>query len=98
MLLRPSVESADYPFMFSGIDKVLHLVIFAMLGFCFCAAFPRVKFWTFFQLMIIYSLLTEILQGTMGLGRSLETLDLLADTIGFLLGYLMFIKLKRTIS
>ena len=94
MLLRPGVENLEYPFMFDGIDKILHVTIFAMLGFCFVAAFPKVKFIYFFQIMLGYSILTEILQDEMGLGRSLEVLDLVADTVGVLLGYYLFIKVK----
>ena len=95
MLLRPGVENMEFPFMFSGIDKILHLSIFALLGFCFMCAFPRIKFSYFLQIMIIYGLLTEILQDQMGFGRSLEFLDLVADTAGVLMGYWVFQQLKK---
>lgn len=95
MLLKPGVENLEYPFMFDGIDKILHLTIFAMLGFCFVAAFPKVKFIYFFQIMLGYSILTEILQDEMGWGRSLEVLDLVADTAGILLGYYLFFRIKK---
>lgn len=81
--------------MFQGIDKVLHLCIFAMLGFCFMAAFPRIKFIYFIQIMLIYGMLTEILQDEMLWGRSLEFLDLVADIIGVLIGYFVFQKIKN---
>ncbi|MPS63375.1 VanZ family protein [Chryseobacterium sp.] len=87
MLLKPGEENQEYWFMFDGIDKVLHLSIFAMLGFCFMAAFPRIRFSYFFQIILIYAFLTEIFQEEMGLGRSMETLDIVADTIGCLIGY-----------
>jgi hypothetical protein len=45
--------------------------------------------------MIIYGLLTEILQDEMGFGRSLEFLDLAADTVGVLMGYWVFQQLKK---
>ena len=98
MLLRPGVENVELPFMFEGIDKILHLSIFAMLGFCFMAALPKIKFVYFIQIMLIYSLLTEILQEEMQLGRSLEGLDLVADTIGVLIGYFVFQKIKQLTS
>jgi hypothetical protein len=41
--------------------------------------------------------ITKILQGEMGLGRSLEFLDLVADLVGILIGYFIFKKLQRTI-
>ncbi|CAH0286997.1 hypothetical protein SRABI04_04224 [Chryseobacterium sp. Bi04] len=87
MLLKPGEENHEYWFMFSGIDKVLHLSIFAALGFAFIATFPKIKFSYFFQIILIYAFLTEILQEEMGLGRSMETLDIVADTVGCLIGY-----------
>jgi len=96
MLLKPGEENQEYWFMFSGIDKVLHLSIFAALGFAFIATFPRIKFYYFFQIILIYAFLTEILQEEMGLGRSMETLDIVADTIGCLIGYYTYkILIKR---
>ena len=96
MLLKPGEENHEYWFMFSGIDKVLHLGIFTALGFSFIAAFPRIKFSYFFQIILIYAFLTEILQEEMGLGRSMETLDIVADTIGCLIGYFTYrILVKR---
>lgn len=95
MLLKPGVENQEFPFMFEGIDKVLHLSIFALLGFCFMATFPKIKFIHYIQIMLIYSILTEILQDEMGFGRSIEALDLVADTIGVIIGYFAFMQLKR---
>ena len=94
MLLKPGVENMEYPFMFQGIDKILHLSIFALLGFWFMAAFQRIKFIIYIQIMLCYGILTEILQEEMALGRSLEGLDLVADTIGVLIGYFVFQKTK----
>ena len=95
MLLKPGQENQEYWFMFDGIDKVLHLSIFAMLGFCFMATFPKIKFYYFFQIILIYGFLTEILQEEMGLGRSMETLDVVADAIGCLIGYSIYKLLIR---
>ncbi|WP_410470245.1 VanZ family protein [Chryseobacterium sp. FH2] len=96
MLLKPGEENHEYWFMFNGIDKVLHLSIFSMLGFCFMATFPKIKFSYFFQIILIYAFLTEILQEEMGFGRSMETLDIVADTIGCLIGYYIYkILVKR---
>ena len=97
MLLKPGVENIEYPFMFDGIDKFLHLSIFTLLGFCFMAAFPKIKFIYYIQIMLIYSMLTEVLQDEMGFGRSLEVLDLVADTIGVVLGYIIFDKVKKKV-
>lgn len=96
MLLRPGEENHEYWFMFNGIDKVLHLSIFAALGFCLIAAFPKIRFSYFIQIILIYAFLTEILQEEMGLGRSMETLDVVADAIGCLIGYMAYkVLIKR---
>nr|WP_317048126.1 VanZ family protein [Chryseobacterium ureilyticum] len=96
MLLKPGEENHEYWFMFNGIDKVLHVSIFAALGFSFIAAFPKIKFSYFFQIILIYAFLTEILQEEMGLGRSMESLDIVADTVGCLIGYYVYkVLVKR---
>ena len=98
MLLKPGVENKEYWFMFPGIDKLLHFSIFAFLGFCFLAAFPKIKFLYYIYIMLIYALVTEILQDEMGLGRSLEFFDVIADSIGFLLGYLIYRFLRNSFA
>lgn len=89
------MENMEFAFMFDGIDKVMHLSIFTLLGFCFMAAFPKIKFIYYIQIMLIYAILTEILQEEMKLGRSLEGLDLVADTAGVLIGYFVFRKIRN---
>jgi VanZ family protein len=95
MLLKPGVENQEYWFMFSGIDKIIHLSIFAFLGLSFSAAFPKTQFSIYIYIMLIYAFLTEILQEEMHLGRSMETLDIIADTIGVFIGYFFFKKIKN---
>ena len=41
MLLKPGTENQEYFFMFSGVDKVLHLSIFIVLGVFYLLAFPK---------------------------------------------------------
>ena len=95
MLLKPGTENQEYWFMFSGIDKVLHISIFAFLGFAFRAAYPKTTFSKFIYIMLIYAILTEILQEEMHLGRSMEALDIVADIIGVLIGYYVFKKFRQ---
>ena len=94
MLLKPGAEREKYWFEFSGIDKFLHLAIFALLGFAFQIAFPKLKFLFFLQIMLIYAFLTEILQREMNWGRSMENLDILADLVGVLIGYYIAKKIS----
>lgn len=95
MLLKPGEENKEYLFMFSGADKMLHLSIFAFLGLCTKAAYPRLSFTYYIISLFAYALLTEILQEAMHLGRSMEALDLLADTVGLLLGQRLFPLFQR---
>ncbi len=98
MLLKPGVENKEYWFMFSGIDKLVHVSIFAALGFMFVAAFPKTKWYIYVYIMLIYAFLTEILQDEMHLGRSLEFFDIVADGIGFFFGYLFYNMIKKWLS
>ncbi|WP_300672018.1 VanZ family protein [Soonwooa sp.] len=90
MLLRPGLENKEYSFMFPGFDKVLHFSIFGFLGFCLLVSFPNLKRSTYLLIGFAYALLTEILQETMGFGRSLEVLDVVADMLGFSLAILVY--------
>ena len=80
----------DAWYIFDGVDKLVHLSVFAFLGFLLMIVFPRTKFIVFIQIMLIYTFATEILQDEMQLGRSLEVLDAVADTIGVCIGYYIY--------
>jgi hypothetical protein len=84
-------ENQEYWFMFSGIDKIIHLSIFAFLGLSFSAAFPKPIFH-----IHIYNAYLRIPHRNpsrrMHLGRNMETLDIIADTIGVFIGYFFFRK------
>lgn len=95
MLLRPGVENLEYPFMFNGVDKILHFSIFAVLSFCFLAAFIKIKMLYYIEIMLIYAIATEILQDEMHVGRSMEAWDLVADVLGLIAGYFLFKKIKN---
>ncbi|MDY3339355.1 VanZ family protein [Riemerella anatipestifer] len=95
VLLKPVGEHKDYWFLFQGIDKVVHFFTFLILGFLFKVAYYKISFSYFFMIMLSYALLTEILQDEMNYGRSLDVLDLFADTVGVLIGYLMAIAVLR---
>lgn len=95
-LLKPAPEVAkDYWFLFSGIDKWVHLAVFFFLGFLFRAAYPTQSFVRFLYIMLIYGLATEILQDELPFGRSLDPLDLFADILGILVGYIVVNKLRK---
>ena len=89
MLLKPGTENKEYFFMFSGVDKFLHLSIFILLGILFWLAFPKTKTIHYYGIMLFYALLTEFLQYYMDLGRAAELLDLVADMLGAVLAVLI---------
>ena len=90
LLLKPSHLEQDAWYIFDGVDKLVHLSVFAFLGFLFMMVFPRTKFIVFIQIMLIYAFATEILQDVMQFGRSLEVLDAVADTAGVCIGYYIY--------
>ncbi|WP_124642249.1 MULTISPECIES: VanZ family protein [Amniculibacterium] len=96
MLLKPGTENQEYFFMFSGVDKVLHLSIFIVLGVFYLLAFPKTKTTPYFLIMLFYALLTEFLQYYMDLGRQAEFLDIIADLLGTGIAYIGVQKIKTS--
>ena len=90
MLLKPGVENQEYWFMFPNIDKVVHLCIFAFLGFSVLMSFKKLNIAYFFVIIFIYGLGTEVLQEITHMGRSFELLDILADIVGGTLGLITY--------
>jgi VanZ family protein len=76
------------------IDKWVHLVLFGGFTFLWLCARPlRTISWLFTMLLIAISLgsFIEVMQGLLTfLGRDMEFLDVVADTIGGLLGIGLF--------
>jgi VanZ family protein len=76
------------------IDKWTHLVLFGGFTFLWLCAQPRITAKWLFSLFIISAAmggLIEVLQGVFtSLGRSMEFMDGVADTIGGALGIAMF--------
>ncbi|WKS94875.1 VanZ family protein [Riemerella columbina] len=96
ILLRPtSGEILDHWFIFSEIDKIAHFLTFFLLGALLRLAYPSQKFSRYIMIILIYGLLTEILQDELAFGRTLDALDLLADTLGGGLAYYIIYKLKK---
>ena len=98
MLLKPGVENEEYWFMFPGIDKLIHLSIFAFLGFTLLMSFKKLNIIYFFLIVFFYGLGTEILQEVMHMGRAFELLDILADVLGSLLGLIIYNQLLKTLN
>lgn len=91
MLLKSGQDLPQISFLemlnFAEVDKVIHVGIFVMLAFLLKLNFPRMSFLLFIIITFLYSVLTEVLQEYMALGRSMELYDLFADIFGLLIGY-----------
>jgi VanZ family protein len=93
----------DIPPLFPHQDKVMHLFIYAVLGFLAmgsCRAtrcrHRAIHYWVVVSLVGLYGVLDEFHQSFVP-GRHTDALDALADICGGLLGAgLMFVLLRRT--
>ena len=96
MLLKPGTENKEYAIMFPGIDKLIHLFTFFLLGVFFRISFPKISLLFYFVILVFYALLTEYLQHIMALGRDAELLDLVADGLGITIAIFIvkFLKLN----
>ena len=88
ILLKPiKIKSKDLLLTFDGMDKCIHVLLFAVLALCYLLSFMKSRFLVFLGIIGGYALATEVLQEVMGLGRSMEMLDWLADMLGILLAF-----------
>ena len=91
MLLRPSeVDREKHWFEFHNLDKIVHFLIFVVLGFCYRVAFFKQKKWLFVVVMFVYALFTEVAQELMNMGRTMDFYDLIADMMGASFGCFLF--------
>jgi VanZ family protein len=98
-LLFKSHPEKDVSFMvFEGIDKVAHASTFLGLAFLFKINYPRLKNLYFYQIMLIYAILTEIIQGLLNNGRAQDINDIAADMLGVILGHGLFTLCKTWLS
>lgn len=88
MLLKPAHLTEEAWYAFNGADKIVHIAIFALFGALFRLSFSKMSISLYCIITIAYGILTEVLQGVMNVGRSMEFLDLLADALGLGIGYL----------
>jgi VanZ-like protein len=91
MLLIPGeVNRERHWFEFHNLDKIVHFLIFVVLGFCDRLAFFKQKKRFFVVVMFIYALFTEVAQGLMNMGRTMDFYDLIADMMGAGFGCFLF--------
>lgn len=94
--LWPDPLGAEEMSLFPGADKVIHAIMMGGLTSAFLfdyrrsgRRFSRKVFIFVIGAMIVFSLLDEIAQKAMCLGRAFEWMDLIADTGGILLGAIL---------
>jgi VanZ family protein len=70
-------------------DKVEHALAFAMLAFWFGSILVRRDLLWLALALVVFGGLIELAQGMMRLGRHADLLDLLADSVGVVVGLLL---------
>lgn len=77
-------------------DKLQHIVTFMALGCLAVRAFPSRPFWPSALGLLVFGSAIEIIQLIPALHRESSPLDLLADAVGIILGYVVAILILRT--
>lgn len=88
------MEQSGTAIGFPHIDKVVHVIIFFTLTAVGYLAYPAAGSKLYFGLMI-YGIITEVLQGVLTITRYASVYDWLADTLGIFL-CLYIIKINTT--
>ncbi len=80
---------------FSFGDKIVHLLMYFFMAILWLLAFPKFrKYKTIYILIIImWGIIIEFLQSYMNIGRTGDPFDALANSIGVVLGLLVFEKI-----
>lgn len=71
-----------------GVDKFVHISMFATWAIAMRFDFTFLKWWHIFVLGMIFSFLTEVLQ-LFAEGRTFDMYDMVSDAIGLFLGFLV---------
>jgi len=98
-----SQPGRDMPMLFPGQDKLMHLVIFGILGFLTTGAVRAARqgyrarpFWIVVALVTLYGIADELHQLFVP-GRSADIFDVLADSVGGLLGAGLMVQANKII-
>lgn len=97
LFTSPKVHSENRFLDFPGIDKIFHLVIFAILTWLILKAFQQaltkkngVFIYTF---LVLYAISTELIQSQIS-GRTGDFYDFLFDVIGICIGWFIYRQKK----
>jgi len=90
LLIELAPKQSNWPYL----DKVEHIVVFAMLSTFGGLAYPSKKIWIYFGLAF-YGLVMELLQGALTITRMPSVYDWIADILGILLSIAVVYFLKN---
>jgi hypothetical protein len=83
----------DVPLAPPGVDKLVHLALFAALALS--GRWAGVRAGTLTVMLLVYAAASEVVQGVSPLQRSASAGDWLADAAGVLVGVLLWARLER---
>jgi VanZ family protein len=96
--LLPPNDFPDIP-LFPGADKVVHTCMYLGLTWLACWSMHAEKKRVWYFLIVLFSIswgvLMEIFQYLMHLGRSFDVYDILGNSIGTLIGALIYILMAQ---
>lgn len=104
LTLAPQPLGEEPPPMFPGADKLAHAIMFGGFAAMMLLDYQRKHNWrmisyrralTCSALSSLLGIGIEFAQANMGLGRSLETADMIADTIGAFLAAIFWISFQK---
>ena len=100
ILLLSGLPSSNLPdSSVEGLDKIVHFSIYLLFAHLLIVAFKKQIIYTKLRLnafkiavaiAVLYGVFIEVLQGTVFVSRSIELLDMLANSVGALAGVLSF--------
>ncbi|MGY2129045.1 VanZ family protein [Blastococcus sp. SYSU DS0617] len=89
------VPASDVPSAPAGVDKVVHLALFAALASS--GRWAGIGSRVLAPLLLVYAAVSEVVQGVPALNRSTSLADWVADAIGVLLGLALWgLAARRT--
>ncbi len=81
----------------NNMDKIVHVLAYAVLGVAVLPAFPKIKPVNIWLGLSVFGLVIEVLQGLMPTGRSTDILDGIANASGALLALVAWSVLSRLV-
>lgn len=96
LLLYLSLRRIDnFPIQFSQVDKVEHIIAYTFLTLSWLFTFRKIGYskkvkYRLALAILSYGIIIEVLQGTLTTYRTASFLDVLADTVGIGIAFVIF--------